>query len=305
MNKIRFLAAMLTLLTLFSFGCNSADNSQSDAAPEVEVIPSFEELIEINSYEHILKNNENCYVKNEWVAVSTDVTNLHEFVLMQNEEKIEYILEESVVGEEGYIAKLSRLGNEWYYYSANDPQMPTPFFSALEIDCQFFDYVLPELIYGEPIGRAYIEDDYIVYHASYIRQATEDYEAKRSDFTYYFNKETKLIEKIYELEYDNTNSVVAIYNVEFVYNIKIEDYFSQTIKDYVYNYEKRIDIEVVVKSGEEQKTYSFVATTDSQHIVVIGDKFYNLYTDAECTDLVESLARFEGQKSVTLYAKEM
>lgn len=304
MKKVRFLAVLMSIITIFACGCNSAEKQSGEDSSSAEVLSTYEELLALNTYSSILDAYDNCYVKNEWVDVNAGITTLHEFVFMQNDGKIEYILEESIVGEEGYTSKLPRLGNEWYYFSSNDPQMLTPYFSALEIDCQFFDYVLPELIYGEPIGRAYIEDDYIVYHASYIQQATEDYEAKRSDFTYYFNKETKFIEKIYELEYDNTNSVVAIYNVEFVYNIKIEDYFSQTIKDYIYNYEKRIDIEVVVKSGEEQKTYSFVATTDSQHVVVIGDKLYNLYADAECTNLVESLAKFEGQKNVTLYAKE-
>ena len=40
-----------------------------------------------------------------------------------------------------------------------------------------------------------------------------------------------------------------------------------------------------------------------QHVVVIENMPYDLYVDAECTDLVESLAEFVGQTSVTLYAK--
>ena len=302
MRKASFLLVLILLVSLFALGCNTGANQSNESSVEKE-LPTYEELLAINTYDAILNSHENFYVKNEWVDVVAGTSNVQELVFMKNDGKIEYHEQASIVGEEGYVSKVSRIGGEWYYYAINDPYMFTPYYSALEIDCQFFDYCLPELMYGEPVGRAYIEDGYIVQHVSYIQQATEDIVAKRNDLTYYFNVETKLIERIYELEYDNTNSVVVTYDAEFIYDVKVEDYFSQPLIDEIYNNEKRIDIEVVVGSDVEQKTYSFVATTDSQHVVVIENMPYDLYTDVECTDLVESLAEFEGQKSITLYSK--
>ena len=320
MRKTSFIAVIITLVMLFALGCDkptnqseketssnvsSVEESSSLESAKEEALPTYEELVALNTYSEILKLYTNFYVKNEWVEVLAETTNVQEMVFMQNNGKIEYHMETSVVGEDEYVSKVSRIGGEWYYYASNDPYMLTPYYSALEIDCEFFDYCLPELIVGEPVGRAYVENEYIVYHASYIQQATEYYDAARSDYTYYFNKETKLIEKIYEKSYDNTNSVVAIYNVEFLYDVKIEDLFSQTLREIIYSSEKRIDIEVVVGGEEEKKVHPFVTTTDSQYVVVINNQTYNLYTDAEYKNLVSSLSQFEGQNKVTLYAKPM
>jgi hypothetical protein len=300
MKKIKFLAALVTLLTLFSFGCNNSDHQYSSEASDV--IPSFEELVEINSYEQILEKHANFYVKNVWVDVELNQTYCEESVYMIGEGKVDYHSKKINVNTEECVQEASRDGNEWYAYSNIDP-----FTGVLELGETFvLDYTLSEIIYGTPVGKGYIVNDHIVYHASFILEETEDYPAKREDLTYYFNKESKLIEKIEEVDYNNKNVVSDTYLVEFAYDVNMDEIIETTLLECVYNSEKRIDVEVIVDTNElETKRYSLVGTTDMNVLVTVNDKVYALYSDAEFTNMVSNLSAYEGQKSVTLYAKAL
>lgn len=300
MKKIKVLAALVTLLTLFSFGCNNIDNQHSSEASDV--IPSFEELVEINSYEQILEKHANFYVKSVWVDVELNQTYCEESVYMIGEGKVDYHSKRINVETEECVQEVSRDGNEWYAYSNIDP-----FTGVLELGETFvLDYTLSEIIYGTPVGKGYILNDHIVYHASFILEETEDYPAKREDLTYYFNKESKLIEKIEEIEYNNKNLVSDTCLVEFAYDVNMDEIFETTLRDSVYNSEKRIDVEIIINANTvEEKTYTFVGTTDMNVLVTVNDKVYALYSDAEFTNMVTNLSAYEGQKSVTLYAKAL
>ena len=300
MKKIKVLAALVTLLTLFSFGCNNIDNQHSGEASDV--IPSFEELVEINSYEQIFEKRSNFYVKHFWVDVELNQTYCEESVYMPGEGKVDYHSKRINVATEECVQEASRDGNEWYAYSNIDP-----FTGVLELSETFvLDYTLSEIIYGTPVGKGYIEDNQIVYHASFILEETEDYPAKREDITYYFNKESKLIEKIEELEYNNKNLVSDTCLVEFAYDVNMDEIFETTLRDNVYNSEKRIDVEIIINANTvEEKAYAFVGTTDMNVLVTFNDKVYALYADAEFTNMISNLSVYEGQKSVTLYAKAL
>ena len=79
-----------------------------------------------------------------------------------------------------------------------------------------------------------------------------------------------------------------------------------TLRDSVYNSEKRIDVEIIINANTvEEKTYAFVGTTDMNVLVTFNNKVYVLYADAEFTNMVSNLSAYEGQNSVTLYAKAL
>ena len=300
MKKIKVFAALVTLLTLFSFGCNNIDNQYSGEASYV--IPGFEDLVEINSYEQIFEKRSNFYVKHFWVDVELNQTYCEESVYMPGEGKVDYHSKRINVETGECVQEASRDGNEWYAYSNIDP-----FTGVLELGETFvLDYTLSEIIYGTPVGKGYIEDNHIVYHASFILEETEDYPAKREDITYYFNKESKLIEKIEEIEYNNKNLVSDTCLVEFAYDVNMGEIFETTLRDSVYNSEKRIDVEIIITANTvEEKTYAFVGTTDMNVLVTVNDKVYALYSDAEFTNMATNLSAYEGQKSVILYAKAL
>ena len=137
-----------------------------------------------------------------------------------------------------------------------------------------------------------------------ITESFEDIPAKRNDATFYFNKETKFIEKVDEIEYTSDHKIAYNYTVEFSYDVEIEQIFPTTTYDEVRNSEKRIDLEIILNYGEEtQQTYSFVSTTDMQPLVSVDYTVYSLYADCEFTKLISTLDEYEGQKSLTLYAK--
>ena len=114
------------------------------------------------------------------------------------------------------------------------------------------DYTLPDMFYNcAPIGKAYIDGDHIVHHASSIVEATEDYPAIRKDYTYHFNKETKLLEKVTCVRYNDKNVITENNSVEFSYDVNADSLFNEKLIDKVYNSENRIDLEIVF--GENEK----------------------------------------------------
>jgi hypothetical protein len=70
--------------------------------------------------------------------------------------------------------------------------------------------------------------------------------------------------------------------------------------------DKRIGLEIIANYGTpEQASYNFVTTTDSMLLASFDDVTYLLYTDSACQNEVETLDAYEGEKSLTLYAKIM
>ena len=151
-----------------------------------------------------------------------------------------------------------------------------------------------------------MDGDQIVQHAFTITAATEDSPASRTDYTYYFNKETKLVEKVTETIYDEKHAVRATSVTVLDYDVKVSDVFDTTARDTVYGSEDRIDLEIVVDYGtEEQKSYSLVSTTDALLFVAVNSETYLIYADPEFQNRVVTLEDFVGEKTLTLYAKKV
>jgi hypothetical protein len=138
-----------------------------------------------------------------------------------------------------------------------------------------------------------------------IYEEEGEFDALRYDTTYYFDKETYILEKVEYVTYDEKHVATETVVSEFTYDVILSDILETTLYDTVYNSEKRIDLEIVLGEGEDAKTYSYVATTDMSLAGTIDGEIYSFYTDAECTNLVDTLAEYEGTKSMTLYAKTM
>lgn len=297
MKKINFIAFLMILFTFFSISCTNVDIAN-------QTIPSFEELLEINTYDNMLKNHVNFYVENLWHDKEDNSYNVEEMLFMRGEGgKVNYHIRRKNITTNKESFGVSRIGNEWYYNSSDAQPMAVFELGELSILDNYIS-VLPQFILGDVIGKGYFENDQIVYHASHITEATEYYPAKRSDFIYYFNKETYFIEKVDELEYNSEHKLAYTYCVEFNYDVDGEKIFPTTIYDSVYSSEKRIELEIIHNfNTEEQKAYSFFATTDMQVVMTVDFAVYELYSDCEFTNLVSSLNAYDGQKKLTLYAK--
>lgn len=204
--------------------------------------------------------------------------------------------------DDSVLVEMSRVDNAWYYYDFEEST-----FSILELGENYLlDYTVPDLFDCLPIGKAYIDGDYIVHHAYIIHEATEEFDADRSDYTYYFNKESKLLEKLEIIQYDNQHVVIDDCVAEISYDVNVNDIFDATAYDNVYASDKRINIEVITNyNTAEQKTHSFVATTDSTVYAIIDGKIHALYTDPEFTNPVQTLEEYSSEESLTLYAKSM
>ena len=135
-------------------------------------------------------------------------------------------------------------------------------------------------------------------------QTAGEFAPRRREFVFYFDKETKLITQSTAVFYENETDVLAMYAVEYFYDVKVEDVFDVTLIDNIYGCEDRIDLEIVVGyNTAEQKTYPFVTTADSVIYAMINGETYLMYTDPESQNEVSTLEAFKGEKSLTLYAK--
>ena len=300
MKKINLILAigMILASAFLVVGCCGLD--RNDKCPQnLEALPTFEELIVINSYEEVFKTHENIYHKNICTPENPDEAYVEEGVFFLGEGKVDYHMSSTTIATNTINQHLSRIGSEWYYYSIEEGM-----YSVLELGEEFIlDYTLPDMFYNcVPMGKAYIDGDYIVHHAYAISEAFEGYSAQRKDYTYYFNKDTMLLEKATCVMYNDQHVVFESNYIEFYYDVNVDELFADKFIDKVYNAENRIDLEIVV--GENEK-YSLVATTDSILYAVINGSTYMMYTDPECQNVVYDLSDFVGVKSLTLYAKEL
>ena len=300
MTKIRIIATLLAIMMLASLIMGCQNNTQQTA----EALPTFEELKVINSYKEVFKNHTNVYVKN------TNINNedpsesvLEEAILMPGDGKIEFHMTSTDLKTNTVLQDLSRVGNEWYSYDVEDGM-----YAILEIGASFIlDISIPDFFGDvEAVGKAYVEDNYIVHHASAIYEAWEDIEGWRYDYTYYFNKETHLLEKVLIKYYDANHVCTEINDVVIEYDVNASDVFELTLFDRVHGADNRINVEIILGyNTENEKKYNLVATTDSiMYAAVLDDVTYTIYSDPECKNEVTTLDEYEGLKSVTLYAAE-
>lgn len=300
MTKIRIIATLLAIMMLASLIMGCQNNTQQTA----EALPTFEELKAINSYKEVFKNHTNVYVKN------TNINNedpsesvLEEAILMPGDGKIEFHMTSTDLKTNTVLQDLSRVGNEWYSYDVEDGM-----YAILEIGASFIlDISIPDFFGDvEAVGKAYVEDNYIVHHASAIYEAWEDIEGWRYDYTYYFNKETHLLEKVLIKYYDGDHVCTEINDVVIEYDVNVSDVFELTLFDRVHGADNRINVEIILGyNTENEKKYNLVATTDSiMYAAVLDDVTYTIYSDPECKNEVTTLDEYEGLKSVTLYAAE-
>ena len=77
MKKLLCILAFMLLVTMIMVGCRNGNNSvidaangesnndnQTEATQKPSELPTFEELVALNSYENILKEHSTLYVKN-------------------------------------------------------------------------------------------------------------------------------------------------------------------------------------------------------------------------------------------------
>lgn len=173
----------------------------------------------------------------------------------------------------------------------------------MEGERTYFDHTLD--FDSTPIGKGYIENGQIVYHSYYIFEADEMMEASRYDYTLYFNKDTKLLERMDYVNYNEDHQIRNEYTSIVSYDVAdIENKLDKTCYEIITSSERVINLEIIANVGTpEQTSYSFVTTTDSQVYAEFNNLTYLLYTDPACQNLVLTLDEYTGEESMTLYAK--
>ena len=293
MKKTALILALIMMLALLLVGCN-ADDGQTPAEPTPTVLPTLEELEELNSFTEIFKTHENVYVHSVCTSTEPENSRVQDAVYFDGNGKVNYHIRDTSPTDGSMLEMVSRVGNAFY---SDGSGMTYAFFE--EGETYLLDIFLPVIFDSLPLGKAYVDGDQIVHHAYLIYEAEGEYDAIRYDTTYYFDKDTYLLMKVEYTKYDEQHVAAETVVSEFTYDVKLSDVFETTLYDNVCNSEKRIDLEIIL--GD--KTYSFVATTDMSLMGVVDSEFYDFYTDAECTNPVDTLVDYEGTKSMTLYAK--
>lgn len=297
MTKIRIMVTLLVIAMLASLIMGCKDNTQQVA----EALPTFEELVAINGYDEVFKNHATIYLKNTCIDSDPSESFVQEAVLMPGDGKVEYHMTATNIETNTVVRELSRIGDEWYYYDIDEG-----IWAILEVgNSVILDISTPRLFEdAAPMGKAYVDGDYVVHHAYTIYEAWEDIDALRYDYTYYFNKDTYLLEKVEIKHYDGAHVLTKTENVEFKYDVNVSDVFESTLLDRMHASENRIDIEIIADyNTDNEKKYNIVATTDSLlYAAVLNDITYVVYSDPECQNEILDLSEYEGTKSVTFYA---
>lgn len=297
MTKIRIIATLLVIMMLASLIMGCQDNTQQVA----EALPTFEELVAINGYDEVFKKHATIYLKNTCIDSDPSESFVQEAVLMPGDGKVEYHMTATNIETNTVVRELSRIGDEWYYYDIDEG-----IWAILEVgNSEILDISTPRLFEdAAPMGKAYVDGDYVVHHAYTIYEAWEDIDALRYDYTYYFNKDTYLLEKVEIKYYDGDHVLTKTENVEFKYDVNVSDVFESTLLDRMHAAENRIDVEIIADyNTDNEKKYNIVATTDSLlYAAVLNDVTYVVYSDPECQNEILDLSEYEGTKSVTFYA---
>lgn len=279
------------LITMFMFIMSGCGMTAS--------VPTFEELIEINNLENVFKDHTNVYVNIESKSSLSDNSYTEEVIYVKGDSELEYHKKSKGASDTGY-AYTSRVGNAFYY--TNDEGNVS---ILMEGERTYFDHTLD--FDSTPIGKGYIENGQIVYHSYYIFEGDEMLmlEASRDDYTLYFNKDTKLLERMDYISYNSDHQVECEYTSTVSYDVAdIENKLDKTCYEIITSSERVINLEIITNVGtSEQTSYSFVTTTDSLVYAEFNNLTYLLYTDPACQNLVMTLDDYSGQESLTLYAK--
>ena len=302
MKKIYLILAMILMFSSLAILAGCQNKTVENVADKE--LPTFEQLIAINSYDEVFKTHKNIHINNLCKYSDSSKNIVEDAILMPGNGKVEYHMLAINAETKEVIQDASRIGDAWYYYDIDEGTN-----AILEVGVSFVCEVsLPDFFYEcKPMGKAYIDGDYIVHHAYSIFNNYDDIDAIRYDYTYCFNKETYLLEKVNMMRYDNNHNVVEENVSVFKYDVNASDIFESTIYDRMHSAENRIDVEIIADyNTENEKKYNLVATTDSiLYAAVLNDVTYLTYSDPECQNPVTDLSVYEGLKSVSLYATEL
>lgn len=290
MKKPIFLLIIFSMLLMFTAGCSNNNNSNNE-------IPSFEELAQINKYEEVFKTHSNIFVKTVQKSDVEEQDYIEEILFFPGNGKIDYHLRKKLSSQDFYCESASRLENFWYY------SLDGAVYAVLELGEEFIlDYTIADIYNCIPVGKPYIEDNMIVYHTYLITPGYEDVTAKRDDFIYYFNLETKLIEKITGVQYDANHEVLSTYENIFEYSVK--ENLSTTLYDDITTDEKNIKVEIIFDyNTPKQKSYELITIPTAYNNVYFNDSTYSLYTEPECINQVVTLEEYSDVSNLKLYAK--
>ena len=303
MKKIGICFIFVLLLTLFVTGCINTQEQPSNDPPLTETveIPTFEDLVETNDLENIFKDHTNVYVNVESKSSISDFNYTEEVIYVRGDTGLNYHKRSKGASDTSY-AYTSLVGNGFYY---TDTEQTISIMT--EGEDSFFDYTLD--FNSTPIGKGYIENGQIVYHTYDVFEGDEmfDISALRYDYTLYFNKDTKLLERMDYVLYNTDHQIESEYSSTVSYDVaNVENKFDKTAYEIITSSENLINLEIIANFGTpEQASYSFVTTTDSQVLAAFNDVTYLLYTDSACQNMVETLDVYKGEKNLTLYAKKM
>ena len=303
MKKIGICFIFVLLLTLFVTGCINTQEQPSNDPPLTETveIPTFEDLVETNDLENIFKDHTNVYVNVESKSSISDFNYTEEVIYVRGDTGLNYHKRSKGASDTSY-AYTSLVGNGFYY---TDTEQTISIMT--EGEDSFFDYTLD--FNSTPIGKGYIENGQIVYHTYDVFEGDEkfDISALRYDYTLYFNKDTKLLERMDYVLYNTDHQIESEYSSTVSYDVaNVENKFDKTAYEIITSSENLINLEIIANFGTpEQASYSFVTTTDSQVLAAFNDVTYLLYTDSACQNMVETLDAYKGEKNLTLYAKKM
>lgn len=295
MKKLLVVMIFALLVAMMMVGCSNENQEPSK-------LPTFEELVALNSYENILKEHSTLYVRNTCTATNAEESYIEDAIFFQGEGKIDYHMKHTNTARGTIVEDLSRVGNWWYYYNVEDAP-----YAVLELgETYVLDYTVPDMFDCQPVGEAFVEGDSIAHKASVVYEGEEESSSRRRDYVYYFDKETKLIKRASATLYNAEGAVLATYIIDYACDVKVEDVFDFTLLDAFGGSPKRIDLEIVVGyNTEDQKTYSFVAISNAILYAVIDSETYMLYTDTEFQNEVTTLEAYDGTRSMTLYAKAL
>ncbi len=301
MKRIVVCLMFVMLLAFFVTGCsNTLEQPYNDPTSTGTVeLPTLEELVEINNLENVFRDHTNVYVNIESKSSISDYDYTEEVIYVKSDTGLNYHKRTKGASDTSY-AYTSQVGNAFYYTDAEQTVS-----IMTEGDDSFFDYTL--YFDSTPIGKGYIENGQLVYHSYFIFEADEMFglSASRCDLTLYFNKDTKLLERMDCVFYGSEHQIEFEYSATVSYDVEnVENKFDKTAYETIMSSENLINLEIIANVGTSgQASYSFVTTTDSQILASFNDLTYLLYADSDCQNLVETLDAYSGEKSLTLYAK--
>lgn len=292
MKKISiFLVLMFTLI--FMAGCGETDENIIDPVDTSDEIPTYEELVAANNYDEVFKKHNNIYVNIVCESDLPENVYTSENFYYLDGESVNYNIRTKYAGEDSFNYT-TKIGGEFYYYSANT--IMTLLYTNEEI---IEDYTL-DLTF-DYVGEPYLEGDQIVLQAQLFYEDFEEISTRVADYTIYFNKDTRLLEKITYLSHDENTARLYDYVAEISYDA--ENVFEENARDFICERENFIELEIIMDHGSDKEaSYKLASTTDAMIGIFYDVKPCYLFTDPGYENAVWDLAVFEGEKSLTLYA---